>query len=181
MKKYTMILFITIISFNIASAQKVNIKTDAFSGDKRIETSWVVLSVWEGMYCRFVTDDKNNIMFELAITFTDETIFDKGEALDIKFINNSSLSLFNREDQVTTKGGAKEASVLLNGIGVKLRYIIKKDELESFDSIITLIRVNYRNVNGKFLKDFEIQESVAEKVKKAYILFKNELDKQEEE
>lgn len=180
MKKYAMILFITIISFNIADGQKVNIKTDAFSGAKKIETSWVILSVWEGIYCRFVTDDKNNTMFELAITFSDETIFDKGEALDIKFINNSNLSLLNREEQVTTKGGAKEASVLLNGLGVKLRYVIKKDELESFDSLITLIRVNYRNVNGQFLKDFEIQQGVAEKVKKAYTLFKNEIDKQEE-
>ncbi len=161
MKKKLIVLLLIMLCSSIIYAQRVNVIKDAFSGKETIETSWIILNVFEKMYCSFKTDDKDNLMFELAIGFDDEATFPQGSEIQFKFDNNTDLTLRNRDQVVTTRGGAREASILLSGNGAIVRYIINKNDLDDFNSLITLVRVYYEDVNGTFYKDFEMPTGVA--------------------
>lgn len=173
-----LVLSMVFISSILLYGQKVKIEKDPFSGKESITMSWQAINIWEKVYYRFVYKD-DIVILQVAWGVSEETTYDKNEDINLKFDDDSTLTLKNIYKTVSTKGGASDATFLLNSsLGLTLSFEIKEDDLSLFEShLLNFMRLNYETINNKFSKDIEVTEGVSDNIEETYKMFKKELDK----
>lgn len=177
-KNISLVLCLIFISSMLLYSQKIKVNEDAFSGKKTVSSSWQALNVWEKVYYRFINKE-DTTMLEIAWAVSEETTYMKNEDLNLKFDNDQTTSLENIYKTVSTKGAVSSASFLIsNSLGLMLKFEVTEDNLTLFDNnLLTLMRVNYETVNGKFYKDIEVTEGVSYNIQETYKMFQKGLDK----
>ena len=178
-KNISLILCLIFASSVMLYSQKIKTEKDAFSGKKTVSSSWQAVNVWEKVYYRFV-NEKDTTMLEIAWGVSEETTYMKNEDLNLKFDNDEARNLENIYKTISTKGAASSATFLLSSsLGLIIKFEISEDDLTLFNNnLITLMRLNYETINGKFYKDIEVTEGVSRNIKETYTKFKKELDKE---
>lgn len=177
-KSISLVLCLIFISSIVLYSQKIKVDEDAFSGKKTVSSSWQAVNVWEKVYYRFINEE-GTTMLEIAWGVSEETTYMKNEDLNLKFDSDQTLNLENIYKTISTKGAVSSASFLLSSsLGLILKFEITEYNLALFnDNLLTLIRLNYETINGKFYKDIEVTEGVSYNIQETYMKFKEELDK----
>jgi len=177
-KNISLVLCLIMTSSILLYSQKIKVNEDAFSGKKTVSSSWQAINIWEKVYYRFLEED-NTVMFEIAWGVSEKTTYMKNEDLNLKFDNDEAITLSNTYKTISTKGAASSATFLLSSsLGLILKFEINEYvEIPFNDNLLTLIRLNYETINGKFYKDIEVTEGVSYNIQETYRKFKNEIDK----
>ncbi len=178
-KNISLILCLIFASSVILYSQKIKVEKDGFSGKKTVSSAWQAVNVWEKVYYRFINEDSTT-MLEIAWGVSEETTYMKNGELNLKFNNDEARNLENTYKTISTKGAVSSATFLLSSsLGLMLKFEIPENDLTLFnDNLITLMRLNYETINGKFYKDIEVTDGVSRNIKETYIKFKNELNKE---
>lgn len=161
-------------------SQKVKVRVDEFTDKKIIETSWETLAInmsgeW---YYRFYSQGGLNVFEIRHMTNLDLRMVEAGTAMNIKFDDDSKANLYSVETQVLSIGGGSVGIRGSEAPGIWLRYSNLESDLDLFeDKLITLIRINYKNIKGNFYYDLKISARRAKKLQASYKLLKDELNK----
>lgn len=179
MKKYLFFLLIFVIA-TFLYPQKVKIRVDEFTDKKIIETSWETLAInmsgeW---YYRFYSQGGLNVFEIRHMTNLDLRMVEAGTAMNIKFDDDSKANLYSVDTQVSSIGGGSLGIRGSEALGIWLRYSNLESDLDLFeDKLITLIRINYKNIRGNSYYDLKIPTRRAKKLQASYKLLKDELNK----
>lgn len=179
MKKIFCFLLMFIMMHSLYS-QKVKVRVDEFTDKKIIETSWETLAInmsgeW---YYRFYSQGGLNVFEIRHMTNLDLRMVEAGTAMNIKFDDDSKANLYSVETQVLSIGGGSVGIRGSEAPGIWLRYSNLESDLDLFeDKLITLIRINYKNIKGNFYYDLKISARRAKKLQASYKLLKDELNK----
>ena len=179
------LIFLFILSVSLYP-QKVNVEVDEFTGEKNISTSWekIAYDTKSGLVLHARYLHKNNeIILECVSLFDPNSaiVVTSGSPLAFKFDNNNIIILNSIDYAIAVKGGGSVSGAFgsYQWDGVHLRYKFKSQEdARNFsDSLASSVRFSYNGTQGGLYRDGKVKSKDAEKLQKAYKMFKEEIDK----
>lgn len=156
------------------TAQKIKkSEFDKFNKCKHIETTWVnikkdALEAKDANVMLYAFGGKNFLRFKLN-NFT--SLVSKGAVITLLDEDGNTYDLEVADTAIPDKGAGAVSFIGSAKLGVDVLATGDLDRLG--DKLINAIRIN--SADGYI--DYNLKKDNAEKLKKAYILFKNELDK----